>query len=262
MTGLLARKKRLWIALGVFVIACSLATAFVLTARSSADADQVAISALISDFQQAEVNASIIPGDSVNVVQTRLDSLSATMNRPTTDTDSSPVQILPAPVRERMNRATEARLQKYCSSAYQKLAANSTPLADVVEAGLYNNPQLPLLVEPQTELLAALVMKNDGQTAIVWAYSWGGDVTTTGKGGQSWRVVEYRVVKENGQWRVDGRSSLAVAESTSQPYQWGPYTPHTPLEDAEQEGTSVLYPSQMIPRDKLQALADMAVPDK
>lgn len=257
--GFFSRRRRSWLLVAALASACALGSAFVLTSRSSADADQAAITAIISDFQQAEAARSDIPADAVSEIQARLADLQP-ISDGSADDSGSPVEILPTAVKEKMNRAKGALLNAFCSQAFQRRHEHDARLSDIVEAGLYNNPQQTLVVREQTEVLASPMLKDDGETAIVWAYSWWGDVTASGHGCQGWDVSEYRMIKEDGAWKVDRRSPLVSAESTSA--EWGPHAPHTSIANAEQEGPSALYPDQAIPRDQLQAVVDMAVPDK
>ena len=209
--------KRLWlVALGI-LIAATAASTFFLTSRSAADADSSAILSLISDFQGAEVGASTIPADAVSTVESAMAGVAASATRPVINQEKSPVQILSASARDEINQADATLFKSYCSTAFQQRHASDVPLADVVEAGLYNNPQEPLVLHEEQKLMAGEVMKDDGTTAIVWTYSWYGDITTNGNGQQGWGIDEYRVVKEGGQWRIDARTRLLDASAECQP---------------------------------------------
>lgn len=251
------------IALLVAVLACVAGSAFLWTDRSPADADQVPILSLIADYRRAEISEATIPADALDIVAARLDAVAQSPDRETMDEEYSPTTILPSDVREGMDKAHAWRLATYCSAAYQERHAGDVSLSDVVEAGLYNAPTDPIVVEQQYELMAVQVLENDGGKAIVWTYSWAGDVLSDGKGRQTWTVEEYRVIKEDEEWRVDARRRLVMTfpENGEQNSveTWGPLSPHYSIVYAQQEGPSELYPDQLVPRGMLQNLEEIAL---
>ncbi len=248
------------IAMGALV-----ASMTVLDSRASAEADETEMLSVVAAFEAAQASESTIPADSLSVVQDRLDTLATADDRPVADDEQSPVRVLPADVCDAIDKAHAERLATFCSKAYQMRHEEDVPLSDVVEAGLYNNPTAPLCVESRQKLLAEVMKKNDDGVAIVWVYLWFGDVTTKGYGGQSWRVHEYRLVKQDGDWRIDARSCLASSCSKKSgddaATSWGPYSPHYSIAEAELEGSSELDLDANAIREGLKGLENLALAD-
>ncbi len=218
---------------------------------------------MVAAFEAAQASESTIPAGSVSVVQARLDVLAKADDRPVADDDRSPVRVLPAAVCETIDEAHAKRLATFCSTAYQRRHAEDVPLSDVVEAALYNNPTAPLCLENEPKLLSGVTKKNEDGVAIVWAYLWFGDVTTKGQGGQSWRVQEYRLVKQDGHWRIDARNCLASASAKESAgdaeASWGPYSPHYSIAEADLEGASELGIDANTIRRELSDLESLAI---
>ncbi|NLT92798.1 MAG: hypothetical protein GXY02_06715 [Actinobacteria bacterium] len=261
MELLRSRKRRVSIACAV-VVTLAVALMMLLSAEGSADANEAETLSVIRDFQAAEARQSTIPASAVDVVKAKLADLEEMSTRPTVDEERSPVAILPPSVRDSMDRAHAERLTAFCSKAYQERHAQDVLLSDVVEAGLYNGPEAPLCIDREQRLMAGMLKQQDGDTAIVWTYSWVGDVTTEGSGPQSWTVEEYRLIQEHGEWRIDARHTLATsssepaAEDGSVP--WGPLSPHYSIVEGHLEGASAVYPDASSIRGHLKALEEKA----
>jgi hypothetical protein len=236
--------------------------ASVWTSRTSADADETEILSLISDFMTAEAKQSQIPAEALPIVEERLAALADAEDERVADDESAVHDILPADVRQGIDKAFADRLATYCSAAYQERHADDVSLSGVVEAGLHNSPKAPVCVESKQILMAGVLKSNDDGIAIVWTYSWSGDETTQGHGAQAWAFEEYRLIREDGEWRIDARSSLASStpvRDARQPAAWGPYSVHYPLAEAELEGTSELGLDDSAVRSGLTSLESLAL---
>gem|GEM_PF-1667745 len=253
--------KRRWVT--VAVVLALLGTiavgGLVLAQVSPAGIDEAEIASLIRAFERTEASMGAIPDGAVSSVHARLAELPELSRRAGRGEELSPVKLLPDVARDEINRAWSVWNTDYCSAAWQARHAEDTPLSDIIESGLYNNAEgANELGRDVTELLSVAVMRDDGKSAIVWAYSWTGQETPGGQGGQSWIIQEYRVVREGDAWRIDARRALTSAaaqtDDRGQQLSWGPESPHDSLVDAEQEGESELYPGMSIPVEQLKSL--------
>lgn len=261
------RTRSTWVIIAVVVMVAIVVPAVVRTSRSSAEADESAIAAVIVDFEAAQARAIAIPADAASEVQARLLELDDKSGREVVDAGKSPVGILPEAARATLNKEQNAYLN-LCSTAYQSRHSRDEKAADATEIGLYNNPQRPLLLEEQHKVLAVHVMELATARATAWVYSWSGDVTTAGKGAQNWVVDEYTLVFEDEQWRIDRRTPIgtmfptldASGERVSE--DWGPYSPHNDVGSIEQDGGSSLYPGSRVPVAPLLSLEAKALAGK
>lgn len=250
--------------LAVVAVAVVAAAALAFASQSSADRDEKEIKSLIRAYEATEAEMSQLPQSAVRQVEERLAALPAVSSRTGRGQDVSPVAILPEAVRQEIDRRVEACDAEFCSSSWRARHVNDVPMSDVIESGLYNNAEPDSLLDGRyiTEVLSVNVMRNDGQAALAWAYSWTGPDSAGVPGGQSWVIQEYRLVREDDAWKLDARTPLvtAAAETDDEgaPLSWGPDAPHDSLADAEQESASALYSDQVIPKERLQALVDAA----
>ncbi len=237
--------------------------AFTLASRSEAGdeallshEDSAAITALISQYHAGYCEAFVVPPDARKAVEARQALLRADP-RPAVQEGEPHLQVLPDSAYAEMNRTYRDLLDAYCTKRYAEARLRSTDWAAIRDAGLHNNPSDPLLVDYESRVLAVECKKRSGPACIVWALVWGGDVTTSGNGVQSWSVREYSLLVESGEWRIDSEALIALMASTSK--EWGPYSPREAMDRSWQMLNSALYPGERIPASELLSLEKHAV---
>ena len=229
-----------------------------------------AVASVITGYEAGVGHANSLPADSVATVQQRLSNEKADASWRPTATEAHPGDVLPPAAVATIDARYSHCLSAFCTA---RLAAESQQqsLSGVIGASLYNNPGSPPVVDEQTKVMAveseALVTDTSGPaTDVVWAYVWRGDVTTAGKGSQDWCVNEYRLVQDDGRWRIDSISQLRLVtatDSTGRPFsdEWGPTAPHESVTQSPSDcrgSSSVHFPSEAREDEMLAALETKA----
>ena len=238
-----------WRVLALGLIAVVAAAALTVSYRDSqAVATETAIEAVISGYETAMGESFGIPPDAVPVLKKALAAIRPVPRPVPMNSEGIPVpRILPQNAWNEIARRYDAVLAKYGTERFRRNGGGGSVIAADTNAGLYNNPQVPPIIEERTKVLAVEVKKFEDSTCIAWAYIWTGDVSTEGEGTQSWNVTEYVLVNEGGEWRIDDRRTLTIMtafDNRGHRYsdEWGPYAPHQPVDQGDSLRHSQLYP--------------------
>ena len=222
---------------GVAALGAVAILAFTLASRSEAGdeallsrEDSTAITALISGYDAGYCKAFVVPPDARKAVEARQAQLRADP-RPAVQEGEPHLQVLPDTAMAEMNRTYRDLLDAYCTKRYAEARLRSTDWAAIRDVGLHNNPSDPLLVDYESRVLAVECKKRSASHCIVWALTWGGEVTAQGRRIQGWSVSEYRLVLETGMWLID--SEILIAGMTATSSEWGPYSAREPIDQCE-----------------------------
>jgi len=225
---------------------------------------------VIAGYETGVGHANSLPAGSVAAVQRRLAAVKAGANWKPTATAEHPGDVLPPAAVATIDARCRECLSAFCTA---RLAAESQrqSLAGVIGASLHNNPDSLPVVDEQTKVMAidseALVTDPTRPAIhVVWAYVWRGDVTTAGKGSQDWCVNEYRLIQDDGRWRIDSISQLRLMtamDAAGKPFsnEWGPAARHESVtrSPSDLRGTSSLhFPSEAREDGALTALETKA----
>jgi len=258
---------RSWLVLlgiAVVAVAVTAGTAQRGDAGTAASTEDIgAISQVIGGYAADFAGCFCVPSDALATVQERMARLSHDADWRAVDESESRDSVLPDAARSDLNLRWKASLSRYCTERYS-VAQSGVDWAQMIDTGLYNNPAGAVLVEEPTKVLAVQCKQLQESDCVAWALLWSGDVTTAGKGVQSWSVHEYRLAKVGGEWRIDGDSNLGVmctltdASGNARFDQWGPYAPHDSVTQIESGQQSVLYPGEAVPLSELTDLEALA----